>query len=109
MLQSMGSQRVRHDLATGKKQFMEFFGNYLCGLNTHTHTHTHTHKTKQVTITSNCTTSCPSSRRTEALEKSKVEGKAILQPEDLLPDVRPVHIQADQRGEKPGRKCSILR
>ena len=33
-----------------------------------------------------------------------MEGKAILQPEGLLPDVRPVHIQADQRGRKARRK-----
>ena len=36
-LQSMGSQRVRHDLATGQRQ-IQIEKNFLKG-NTHTHTH----------------------------------------------------------------------
>jgi len=39
-LQSMGSQRVRHDLATGQRQ-IQIEKNFLKG-NTHTHTHIYT-------------------------------------------------------------------
>jgi len=49
-LQSMGSQRVRHDLATGQRQ-IQIEKNFLKG-NTHTHTHTYIlqHQQKQYTI-----------------------------------------------------------
>ena len=42
MLQSMGSQRVRHDLATEQQQLhVQRYQTRLTNIDTHTHTHTH--------------------------------------------------------------------